>query len=302
VIEKRLSTVFKLFIIMLFLGSIISGSCSIKNSTAEGSSSIETEPLPYAGQELVLSGSTTLLQVSEAWAAAFMERFGGMIIVNGGGSGGGIADLINGINHLANSSRKIKAKEIEEAKKAGLDISEYTVLFDGLAIIVSDNVTVRDLTIKQLSGIYTGSITNWKDVGGEDAEIVIISRDSTSGTAVYFLEEVVQLKKTAEENDYSGLALRLQSNAEIISVIKENYNAISYVGLGYLDSSLKSVSVEGVSASVENVKEDRYPISRGLYIYTSGEDLTEIGKAYLDFVMSDEGQAIGIEQGFVPID
>ncbi len=299
--EKRLSTAFKLFMIILFLGSIIFGSCSIKNSNSEGSSSIETEPLPYAGQELVLSGSTTLLQVTEAWAAAFMERFGGMIIINGGGSGGGIADLINGINHLANSSREIKAKEIEEAKKAGLDISEYTVLLDGIAIIVSDNVTVEDLTIKQLSGIYTGSITNWKDVGGEDAEIVIISRDSTSGTAVYFLEEVVQLKKTAEENDYSELALRLQSNAEIINVIKENYNAISYVGLGYLDSSLKSVDIEGVSASVENVKEDRYPISRGLYIYSSGEDLTEIGKAYLDFVMSDEGQAIGIEQGFVPI-
>ncbi len=300
--QKRLQVIFNLFIVMLFLGSIISGSCSIKHFAPEDSSSIETVPLPYAGQELVLSGSTTLLQVSEAWAAAFMKGFGGTIIVNGGGSGSGIADLINGISHMANYSREIKAKEIEEAKKVGLDISEFTVLFDGLAIIVSDNVTVEDLTIKQLSNIYTGSMTNWKDFGGEDAEIVIISRDSTSGTAVYFLEEVVQLKKTAEENDYSELALRLQSNAEIISVIKEYSNAISYVGLGYLDSSLKSVKVEGVIASVENVKEDRYPISRGLYVYTSGEELTEIGKAYLDFIISDEGQAIGIGQGFVPID
>ena len=121
------------------------------------------------------------------------------------------------------------------------------------------------------------------------------------GIIVYFLEEVIQLKKTAKDKDYSGLSLRLQSNAEIINVIKENYNAISYVGLGFLDSSLKAVNIEGVSASVENVKEDRYPISRGLYIYANKNELTEMGKAYLDFVMSDEGQAIGLQQGFVPI-
>jgi len=275
--------------------------CSSTDPASESLSAAGKDSLPFDGQELVLSGSTTLLQITDAWASAFMDRSGGNVIVNGGGSGSGIADLINGINQLANSSRAIKDKEIDEGKKVGLDITEFTVLFDGLAIIVSDNVTVRELSIQQLSDIFTASITNWKDVGGEDAEIVIISRDSTSGTAVYFLEEVIQLRKTAKDKDYSGLSLRLQSNAEIINVIKENYNAISYVGLGFLDSSLKTVSIEGVSATVENVKKDRYPISRGLYIYANENELTEMGKAYLDFVMSDEGQAIGLEQGFVPI-
>ncbi len=299
--QKRSSAILIIFTAILFLGSIVSGGCSSGNSASESPNAAVEESLPFAGQELILSGSTTLLQASEAWASEFMKRYGGTIIVNGGGSGSGIADLINGINQLANSSRAIKDKEIDEAKKVGFDISEFTVLFDGLAVIVSDNVTVEDLSIQELSKIFTGSINNWKDIGGEDEEIVIISRDSTSGTAVYFLEEVVQLKKTAEENDYSELALRLQSNAEIINVIKENFNGISYVGLGFLDSSLKAVDIEGVSASVENVKEDRYPISRGLFIYANEKEMTEIGRAYLDFVLSAEGQAIGAEQGFVPI-
>ncbi|MBU2562883.1 MAG: phosphate ABC transporter substrate-binding protein [Actinobacteria bacterium] len=261
----------------------------------------ENESLSYEGQELVISGSTTLLQVSEAWAFAFMEKFGGTIIVNGGGSGSGIADLINGVNELANSSREIKDEELEAAKAAGLDVQEYAVLFDGIAVIVSGNVSVEDLTIEQLSKIYTGEITNWKDVGGDDAEIIIAARDSSSGTGEYFLEEVVQLGKTMENNDYSEMALRLQSNADIVNQVKENDNAIGYIGLGYLEQSLKIVKVEGIEPSVDTVKDASYPISRGLYVYTPDKDLTEIGQAYINFILSDEGQNIGFEEGFVPL-
>lgn len=261
----------------------------------------ETEALPYEGQELVLSGSTTLLQVSEAWANAFMEEYGGTVIVNGGGSGGGIADMINGVNDLANASRQIKEEELESAESAGLDVQEYMVLYDGIAVIVSSNVSVDDLTIEELSKIYTGEITNWKDVGGADAEIVIIARDSSSGTGEYFLEEVVQLGKTMEDNDYSENALRLQSNADIVNQTKDNDNVIGYIGLGYLEESLKTVKVEGIEPSIDTVKDDSYPISRGLYIYAPNKELSQIGEAYIDFVLSDEGQAIGLEEGFVPL-
>jgi len=225
----------------------------------------------------------------------------GRVIINGGGSGGGIADLINGVTDLANASRQIKDEELDAGKNAGYDIQEYTVLYDGIAVIVSSNVPVEDLTIEQLSKIYTGEITNWKEVGGDDVGIVVVARDSSSGTGEYFLEEVVQMGKTLEDNDYSENALRLQSNADVVNQIKDNDDMISYIGLGYLDQSLKSVKVEGVEASVETVKDSFYPISRGLYVYSPSVELKPIAGAYLDFVMSDEGQEIGLEEGFVPI-
>ena len=296
--KKKLWILFSLSIIVLITVNILLSGCG----TREGvSGRTEGASLPYGGQELIISGSTTLLQVSEAWAFAFMEKYGGTIIINGGGSGGGIADLINGVNELANSSREIKDEELEAAKAAGLDVQEYAVLFDGIAVIVSGNVSVEDLTIEQLSKIYTGEITNWQDVGGNDVEIIIAARDSSSGTGEYFLEEVVQLGKTMEDNDYSDMALRLQSNADIVNQIKENDNAVGYIGLGYLEESLKTVKVEGIEPSVDTVKDGSYPISRGLYVYAPGEDLTEIGQAYINFILSDEGQDIGLEEGFVPL-
>jgi len=257
--------------------------------------------LPYEDEELVLSGSTTLLQVSEAWADAFMKEYGGTVIVNGGGSGGGIADMVNGVNDLANASRQIKDEEIDAANNAGYDIQEYTVLYDGIAVITSSNVSVEELTVEQLSKIYRGEITSWKEVGGDDVGIVVVARDSSSGTGEYFLEEVVQMGKTLEGCDYTENALRLQSNADVVNQIKDNDDVIGYIGLGYLDQSLKTIKVEGVEASVETVKDGSYPISRGLYVYSPSKELKPIASAYLDFVMSDEGQGIGLAEGFVPV-
>ncbi|MBC8388282.1 MAG: phosphate ABC transporter substrate-binding protein [Actinobacteria bacterium] len=293
---------------ILLLGSVVFSGCSksdVSGTTGESSSDSsktqEASGKKFDGHELILSGSTTLLQVSEAWAAAFMEEYGGTIIINGGGSGGGIADMINRINNLASTSRQIKDKEKEEAKTAGLDVQEYTVLYDGIAVIISKNVSVNELTIKQLSKMYTGEITNWSEVGGEDLEIVLIARDSSSGTGEYFLESVVQLGKTLKKNDYSVMALRLQSNADIVNQVKDNDNTIGYIGLGYLDDSLKVVKIEGVTPSIETVKDGSYPISRGLYVYSPNKDLSEIAQAYLDFVLSEEGQQIGLREGFVPV-
>lgn len=145
---NKLWILLSLGIIVLLTVSILLSGCNTKEGVSESTGDTS---LTYDGQELIISGSTTLLQVSEAWASAFMEKFGGTIIVNGGGSGGGIADLINGVSELANSSREIKDEELEAAKAAGLDVQEYMVLFDGIAVIVSSNVPVGDLTIEQLS-------------------------------------------------------------------------------------------------------------------------------------------------------
>jgi phosphate transport system substrate-binding protein len=301
---KLLSPIIMSIVFLITVGMLFSG-CGNAEEAGEapviGENEESNKNLPYEGQELVMSGSTTLLQVSEAWANEFMKEYGGTIIVNGGGSGAGIADIINGISDLANSSRQIKDEELQLAKSIGLDIQEYKVLYDGIAVITSSNVSIDGITIEELSKIYTGEITNWKDVGGDDVEIVIIARDSSSGTGEYFLEEVVQLGKTVEDNDYSGKALRMQSNAEVINQIKSNDNTIGYTGLGYLEESLHVVKVEGIEPSVATVKDGSYPISRGLYIYSTGE-LTGIGKAYIDFVLSEKGQEIGLEQGFVPVD
>jgi phosphate transport system substrate-binding protein len=270
-------------VVILLLGSVVFSGCSksdISGTAGESSSdSSKTQELSgkkFDGQELILSGSTTLLQVSEAWA-------------------------INRINDLANASRQIKDKEKEEAKTVGLDVQEYTVLYDGIAVIISENVSIDELTIEQLSKMYTSEITNWSEVGGEDLEIVLIARDSSSGTGEYFLESVVQLGKTLKENDYSVMALRLQSNADIVNQVKDNNNTIGYIGLGYLDDSLKVVKIEGVAPSIDTVKDNSYPISRGLYVYSPNKDLSEIAQAYLDFVLSEEGQQIGLREGFVPV-
>ena len=301
--DNKLKVFICIGIIILFTLNILQAGCSnggkVPRETSDESK--DTGGLPFMGQELVISGSTTLLQVSEAWASAFMEKYGGTIIINGGGSGGGIADMINGINELANSSREIKDGELEAAKSAGLDVQEYTVLYDGIAVIVSSNVPVDSLTIEELSKIYAGEITSWKDVGGSDSKIVIIARDSSSGTGEYFLEEVVQLGKTMEDNDYSETALRLQSNADIVYQIKNNDNAIGYIGLGYLEKSLKIIKVEGVEPLIDTVEDGSYPISRGLHIYSPGKELKPIGQAYIDFILSGEGQEIGSGQGFVPV-
>jgi len=304
-IKKRSKLLFFLSLtaaILLAINTLFAG-CSSAEEAAEQSGQTTDQPAggKFEGQELVISGSTTLLQVSEAWAAAFMENFGGTVIINGGGSGGGIADMINGINELANASRQIKDEEIQAAKDVGLDPVEYTVLYDGIAVMVSDNLSIEELSIEQLSKIYTAQITNWSEVGGPDAEIVIAARDSSSGTGEYFLEAVVQMNKTQEENDYSPTALRLQSNADVVNQVKENDNGIGYIGLGYVEEGLKVVKVEGVAPSVETVKDGSYPISRGLYVYAPGEDIRDMAKAYLEFVISSQGQQIGLEEGFVPV-
>jgi len=305
-ISKRSLMLVAAAVLVLFLISGVFSGCSgqadASNNSTDGSEN------GFEDTELVIQGSDTLLEVSQNWAESFMDANPGInISVTGGGSGTGIAALINKTADLANASRDIKDKEIDAAKDQGLDIQEYTVAWDGISVIINNNNPVDELSIEQISKIYTGEIDNWNEVGGNDGEIVVVSRDSSSGTYVYFKERVVQLNGEMEENDYTQMALFMASNSAIREEVSENDNAIAYIGLGYLNDSVKAVNVigeeakEGVAPSIENVQDGSYPISRPLYVYTADLELTDLEQAFLDFAIGEEGQAIALKIGFVPL-
>ncbi len=262
----------------------------------------------FEDQTLTITGSTTLLEVAQMWAEAFMTTNGGKITVNGGGSGEGIASLLNGTTDLANASREMKEDEFAAAEANGQDIKEYVVLFDGICVITSKNIDLKELSIEQLSDIFTGRITNWNEIGGPDADIVAAARDTNSGTGEYFLERVVQKNKTEKDNDYSEMCLRLQSNSDVVNQVAGNENTIGYIGIGYLKSAGENVNLvavkDGGSAvlpSVETVADKSYPIARDLYIYGNSGTMTEIANAFMEFVLGPEGQALGQDAGFVGV-
>jgi len=247
---------------------------------------------------LQVRGSDTMLQISTSWAEAFMTANPKIqIAVTGGGSGTGIAAMINGTIDIANASRKIKDKEIEDAKANGVEPLEHVVAKDGISIVVNPANPVRDLTMEQIKDIYTGVVTNWKDVGGPDNDITLCARDNSSGTYGFFQKHVLM------KEDYSPKALNLQSNSAIVEEVAQNEFAIGYIGLGYLvdaGEKVAAVAVDGVSPNNESVASGEYKIARGLQMYTNGEP-EGLPKAFLDFIMSEEGQKIVSDEGFVPL-
>jgi phosphate transport system substrate-binding protein len=285
---------------------------AVEATTEETTAAVETSAANeavFTNERLSVTGSTTTLEVSQLWAEAFMAKFGGQITISGGGSGVGIADLINKTNDLTNSSRAIKSSEKDKAKAAGVDVKEYKVLLDGIAVVTSKNINISELTLNQMADIYTGNITNWKEVGGPDAPILAIARDSSSGTGEFFLQKVVQLNQT-NTNDYSDNALRLQSNADVVNQVEANNNAIGYIGMGYLKDAGSKVNLikvkfadntPSIGPNNQTVADFSYPISRYCYIYANGNKLSKIAKAYLDFVLSPEGQEIVVKAGFVKV-
>jgi phosphate transport system substrate-binding protein len=250
-------------------------------------------------------GSDTLVNLALAWAEAYMaEHLDVRISVTGGGSGTGIAAMINGTVDIANASREMKQEEIDAARKNGIDPVEHLVAKDAIAVVVHPSNPVNGLTLQQISDIYTGKITNWQQVGGENRPIVLLSRESNSGTYVYFLEEVIRL---GEKSDllFSPDTLLMPSSEGISTEIRQNPNAIGYDGLGYVTPDQKTLGVAKdanspyVLPAVATVNDGTYPISRGLYMYTAGEPQGRI-KAYLDYIVG-EGQTLVPTLGFVPL-
>jgi phosphate transport system substrate-binding protein len=265
--------------------------------------------LPAQAKEkmIQIKGSDTIVNLSQAWAEEFMmANPKSSIAVTGGGSGTGIAALINGTTDLANSSRKIKKKELEDAQKAGYYPEEFEVAIDALAVIVNPANPVKELTIDQLSGIFTGQITNWNEVGGKDQKILVLSRERNSGTHMYFLEHVLRKGHEKGPEQFAPSVLMLPSSEAIISETSTSESAIGYDGLGYVTSKVKTIAVAKksgdpfVQPSKETATHRTYPIWRFLYVYTAFKPKGEI-KAFIDFALSQKGQAIVEDMGFVPL-
>lgn len=285
------------FTFFLLLSFIIT-SCGSTSSRAVSESS---------AQYIENKGSDTIVNLALAWAETYQGDHPTVrISVTGGGSGTGIAALINNTVDIANASRRIKDEEIDEARKNGIEPVEFIIARDAIAVIVNAKNPVNELTLKQISDIYSGRITNWRDVGGEDRPIVKLSRETNSGTHVYFLETVLRLGSKEDKTLFSMDTLLLPSSEGIISEVRDNPNAIGYDGLGYVPHDLKMIGIakeQGgayVLPSIETVNDKSYAVARDLYMYTNGEP-TGVVKEYLDWILSDEAQLIVAELGFVPV-
>jgi phosphate transport system substrate-binding protein len=253
-------------------------------------------------------GSDTIVNLALAWAERYQsEHPDARISVTGGGSGTGIAALLNGTVDIANASRQIKSEEMQQAMSKGINPVEHVIARDAIAVIVNPKNPVGQLTLQQISDIYSGKINNWQEVGGEDRPIVRLSRETNSGTHVYFLETVLRLGDKSNKTLFSADTLLLPSSEGIINEVRQNPNAIGYDGLGYVPADLKMIAIARqpgdpyVLPSIASVNDNSYPIARDLYMYTAGEPSGAVA-AYLDWIMhSDEAQAIVAQLGFVPI-
>jgi phosphate transport system substrate-binding protein len=228
------------------------------------------------------------------------------VSVTGGGSGAGLAALVNGTTDIANASRSIKPEEIEQASARGFTPRELVVARDAIAVLVNPGNPVDELTLVQIADIFSGRISNWREVGGEDRPIVRLSRETNSGTHVYFLENVLRRGENDNETLFSTDTLLLPSSEGISAEIRQNPNAIGYDGLGYVTPDLKVVAVAEagkpfILPSVGTVNDGTYPIARDLYMYTAGEPDGVLAD-YLRWILSPEAQALVASLGFVPVE
>ncbi len=262
------------------------------------------------GSSINIIGSNTLTPLTSVWAEEFMKANSNVSIsVSGPGTGPGIAALIDGTTDIAQASRQIKQSEIDQAVAKGVHPYEIQVANDGLSVVVHPSNPVSELTIAQLSAIYTNHITNWQEVGGSDTPIVVLSRDTNSGSHDFFLERIVQMQGLPTENktlQYGPEVLFLPSTEAGLTEVAQNPNAIFYAGLGYVTSQVKTVAVKktasdpGILPSKETVLDGTYPIARPLFFYTNGEP-TGVIKAFIDYCLSSEGQEKVSEVGYIPL-
>jgi len=257
-------------------------------------------------KSLTIKGSDTMVHLVSAWAETYMKENPGIeISVTGGGSGTGIAALINNTTDIASASRNIKEKEIDQAKENNVMPLETKVALDGIAVAVNPNNPVNELTMEQLKKIFTGEVTNWNQVGGNDENIIVLSRESSSGTYLFFMEHVMDKK------DYTKSARLMPATSAIVQAITEDKTSIGYIGLGYAEEAKGKIKVipvkkdansPAVKPSVDTVKDGSYPISRGLFLYSkTSVSYSGIIREFLNFCLSGEGQKIVVDNGYVSI-
>ncbi len=261
-----------------------------------------------ARKRIQINGSDTEVNLVQSLAETFMEKNPNVrIAVTGGGSGTGIAAIINGQTDIANSSRPMSVSEIEQAERRGVEPLAIVFATDGLAIITHESNPVTSLTIDQISKIYRGEITNWRDVDGPDMNITLYGRQSNSGTYIYFREHIVQA-------DYSRAMRNMNGTAQIVEAIRSDRSGIGYVGIGYIADSegnvISRINVVDVAADdespayspldSENVMTGKYPISRPLYQYTNGMPGGDM-LAFIRWELSEEGQRVVAQSGYYPV-
>ncbi len=289
---------------VLIIGLLIIG---VLSACSRGDQSLSNDVVPSEISTIVNIGSDTLVNLALAWAENYHQLKPQVeISVTGGGSGTGIAALINGTVNLANASRQIKPEEIREATNNGITPTEHIVARDAIAVIVNPQNPITQLTLQQLSDIFSGKINNWSEVGGDDRPIVRLSRETNSGTHVFFLENVIRMGDANKRTLFSTDTLLLPSSEGITAETRDNPNVIGYDGLGYVTPEVKVIAVakdDGgpfVLPSAESVNRGEYPIARDLYMYTNGEP-GGVVLDYLNWIKTPIAQAVVEELGFVPI-
>ncbi|MDI3279805.1 MAG: phosphate ABC transporter substrate-binding protein [Bacillota bacterium] len=250
---------------------------------------------------ITMKGSDTMVILGQRWAEVYMYRNPGVVIqVTGGGSGTGIAALINGTTDIAQSSRPIEEEERRRVQeRRGKPVREFVVARDGITVYLNQHNPVEELTLAQLKAIFTGRIENWNEVGGPDAPVVLYGRENNSGTHLFFREHVL------ENENYSPRVQPQAGTAAVVNAVAKDRNGIGYGGLAYAHG-VKALKVKkdakspAVAPSLETVKDGSYPISRNLYWYTAGEPEPQV-RRFLEWVLSPEGQKIVEEVGYIPL-
>lgn len=264
---------------------------------------------------ITVKGSDTMVNLAQKWAEVYMEKNANVSIqVTGGGSGTGIAALFNKTTDLANSSREIKEAELEKAKQKGVEPIQYEVALDGIALIVHPDNKVDNLTVQQVSDIFTGKITNWKQVGGNSLPITLYGRENSSGTYEFFKDHVLGKDEKGKQKDYATSTQVLQGTASLGESVARDVKGIGYGGVGYFaerkdvkilhikaDANSEAFSpVEDGKANYEVIWSKKYSISRYLYCYTDQNTKPEL-KAFLDFIVSNDGQDVVKQMEYIPL-
>jgi phosphate transport system substrate-binding protein len=258
--------------------------------------------------QIQINGSDTEVNLVQSLAEAYMNKYPNVrIAVTGGGSGTGIAAIINGQTDIANSSRPMRDSELEQARQRGVEPLPIVFAIDGLAVVTHESNPVPSLTIDQVGGIYRGEIVNWREVGGPDQAITLYGRQSNSGTYIYFRDHVVK-------GDYSGRMRNMNGTAQIVEAVRNDISGIGYVGIGYVadheGTVISRINVVNIAADQnspavspldpENVMSGDYPISRALYQYTNGLPEGDM-LAFIQWELSEEGQQVVALSGYYPV-
>ena len=250
-----------------------------------------------AGENIIIDGSTTVGPIAKAFAEFYKESHPDVnITISESGSGNGVKSLINKACNIANLSRFMKDSEFKSCVANGVLPVAHVVAFDGLAVIVNPKNKIRSLTMSDIAAIYTGKITNWKQLGGDDAKIVVVSRDTNSGTYETFNELVLKKAKIVKDAEYVG------SNGQARTRVNTTKDAIAYVGLGFVDDTVKPLSVEGILPNAKSITSGKYPIARPLFMFTNG--YPKMGGDIFNFVtlhLSGEGREIISDLGYIPV-